>query len=379
MRMRITRFIVALMILLLSALLLSASILAQDTDEEDELEYDPTVCVDDITGAELSTACAEMIEAFPEPSYIEAINQDRTTLFNYSFWSVGPDAINTFDAPNGAVVGQIASGFNYVSVIDQSVEGWLQIEGGRWIHRADASFAQPSYFTGVAFEEDYTLQHEFAWILDLSQIYTSEYPGGEASANTGRVLRRYELVNIFATAFDDEGWAWYMIGPNQWVKQTFVAKPTLVAEVPEGVTGRWVAVDLYEQTLIAYEDDTPVYATLIASGLPGTETNEGVFEVWARLEVDAMSGATGAPNAYALQSVPWVMYFDNDISLHGTYWHDLFGYRQSRGCVNLSISDSRWVFEWFLGSDNVDDDGNILNHVYVFSSGEYGSGVIRGQ
>ncbi len=32
-----------------------------------------------------------------------------------------------------------------------------------------------------------------------------------------------------------------------------------------------------------------------------------------------MSGATGAPSAYALQLVPWVMYFDKSISLHGTY------------------------------------------------------------
>jgi predicted RNA-binding protein with PUA-like domain len=30
---------------------------------------------------------------------------------------------------------------------------------------------------------------------------------------------------------------------------------------------RWVAVDLYEQTLVAYQDDKPVFATLVASGV----------------------------------------------------------------------------------------------------------------
>ena len=40
------------------------------------------------------------------------------------------------------------------------------------------------------------------------------------------------------------------------------------------------------------------------------------------------------------------MYFDNSISLHGTYWHDDFGYRRSHGCVNLSVSDARWLYEW---------------------------------
>ena len=80
-----------------------------------------------------------------------------------------------------------------------------------------------------------------------------------------------------------------------------------------------------------------------------------------------MSGATGAPNAYALQSVPWVQYFDESISLHGTYWHDTFGYRRSRGCVNLSISDARWVYDFFTPIVNNGDPA----YVFVYSSDEY--------
>jgi hypothetical protein len=161
-----------------------------------------------------------------------------------------------------------------------------------------------------------------------------------------------------------------MVGPDQWIEQRMVAKAFKI-DKPEGVEGRWVAIDLYEQTLVAYEDDTPVYATLISSGLPNTTTNEGLFDVWARVERDGMSGATGAPNAYALQSVPWVLYFDDAISLHGTYWHDLFGYRQSRGCVNLTISDAKWIFEWTAGGE-INEDGEPSTQVYVYSSGEYG-------
>jgi hypothetical protein len=207
-------------------------------------------------------------------------------------------------------------------------------------------------------------------VLDLSQIYVSAYPGGPWDPETGRFLQRYELVNLFAEASDDDGWRWYMIGPNQWVEQRFVAKVQRT-ERPEGVTGRWVAVDLYEQTLVAYENDTPVFATLVSSGLEHSETNEGLFTVWAKLPSDRMAGATGAPDAYALQSVPWVMYFDGSYSLHGTYWHDLFGYRQSHGCVNLTISDAKYLFEWFDGAEP-DEDGEITNYVYVWSSGEYG-------
>lgn len=167
-----------------------------------------------------------------------------------------------------------------------------------------------------------------------------------------------------------------MIGPNQWIKQTFVSRVQPV-ERPDDVSGRWVGVDLYEQTLVAYEDDKPVFATLVSSGLEAWSTNEGIFPIWAHMPKDAMAGATGAPDSYALQSVPWVMYFDGSISLHGTYWHDLFGYRRSHGCVNLSISDARWVFEWAAAGEP-DEDGNIVNNVYVYSSGEYGGPTATG-
>ena len=346
--------------LVIASVALAFTIIQADT------HYNPEVCADDISGSSLSSDCLAMIEAFPEP-VVEEINPDNGTLGAYSFWRIGPDATNLYSGPNGTLTGQYPAGFNFVNAIDTSVSGWLQIEGGSWIRRAEAEYTQPSYFKGVALSNG--LDYPFAWVLDKTGIYTSEYPGGSSSAATGRVPLRYERVNIFAEAVGDDGWTWYMIGPNQWINQRFVSVAKSV-ERPEGVTGNWVAVDLFEQTIVAYEDDTPVFATLVATGIPPWDTNEGVFTIWARLDRDAMSGATGAPDAYALQSVPWVMYFDESISLHGTYWHDLFGYRQSHGCVNLSISDAHFVYQWMLEVEP-DEEGNIINHVYVYSSDEY--------
>ncbi len=33
-------------------------------------------------------------------------------------------------------------------------------------------------------------------------------------------------------------------------------------------------------------------------------------------------------------------------ALHAAYWHDRFGEPKSGGCVNLSPSDAKWLFEW---------------------------------
>ncbi|NWF69303.1 MAG: L,D-transpeptidase [Chloroflexi bacterium] len=315
-------------------------------------------------GVDPSQECLDYMLAHPLP-WVAQVELDGVTLSNFSYWRVGPDAVNLYDAPGGAVVGQIGAGFNFVNAIDTSVEGWLQIQGGQWIQGSDARWYEPSRFRGVLLLDN--LEHPFAWIL--GDLVTVPAPGARQSLETGRFLPRYTMVNLYAEYQAEDGWYWYMVGPNEWVEQRNMSIAHTV-ERPEGVEGRWIAVDLYEQNMVAYENDTPVFATLVATGLPGTDTNEGLFTIWARVANDTMSGFAGAPNSYALQSVPWVMYFDDAISLHGTYWHDLFGFRRSRGCVNLTISDAHWLYDW-AGRGEPNADGEIVTHVYVYASGDY--------
>ncbi|QPC83915.1 L,D-transpeptidase family protein [Phototrophicus methaneseepsis] len=325
--------------------------------------FEPEACRY-VEGESASDECLAIIEEFPEPN-VQPINRDGYTLEQYTFWRIGPHAVNAYDSPGGNYVRSIPEGFNFVNVQGET-DAWIQNELGEWISKEDGYYVQASEFVGVQLPAGWN--HPFGWILDTTGIWASTYPGGPATSESGLVPLHHERFNIYAEEKDSEGWTWYMVGPNQWVKQIYmtVIKPI---ERPEGVSGRWVSIDLYEQSLVAYEDDRPVFATLISTGLPGFDTNEGLFEVWARVARDGMSGATGAPDAYALESVPWVMYFDDSISMHGTYWHNFFGYRRSHGCVNLSISDARWIFEWT--ARGADDDGEIHTQVYVHSSGDY--------
>jgi hypothetical protein len=319
-----------------------------------------------------SQACLDVMTAQPKPKF-DRVPLDAATIGQYSFYKVGPDAVSKYDAPGGNIVGEIPKGFNFINATNEDNPDWLQILGGQWIPRANTKLVSPSEFTGVVLPDNWN--QPFAWVLDTTGIYASLIPGGPGSKDSGYLTRRYDMVNIFAEATDKDGWLWYMIGPNQWLKQTFVSKVQPAPHPKDAnqneVTGRWVAVDLYEQTLVAYEDNKPVFATLVASGLDGHDTDEGLFNIWAKMPDDRMSGATGAPSAYDLQSVPWVMYFDGSISLHGTYWHDNFGYRRSHGCVNLSISDAKWLFNWTAGA-TPNPNGDITNYVYVFSTGKYG-------
>jgi lipoprotein-anchoring transpeptidase ErfK/SrfK len=118
---------------------------------------------------------------------------------------------------------------------------------------------------------------------------------------------------------------------------------------PEGVTnGRWIEINLQEQTISVYQGGRLIFASLASTGIPGWWTRPGLFQITEMVTATPMSGAFEADRAdyYYLEDVPWTMYFDQSRALHGAYWHDDFGYERSHGCVNLSPGDARWLYSW---------------------------------
>ena len=89
-----------------------------------------------------------------------------------------------------------------------------------------------------------------------------------------------------------------------------------------------------------------MYATLISSGLPQWDTDSGLFRVFMKVRQAKMSGREGKPDYYFLEDVPYAMYFNKDMALHGAYWHDKFGFKHSHGCVNLPPASALWLWNW---------------------------------
>jgi lipoprotein-anchoring transpeptidase ErfK/SrfK len=145
-----------------------------------------------------------------------------------------------------------------------------------------------------------------------------------------------------------------MIGLNQWVERSQIRQVSVNPVPPKGVdNSRWIEVNLYEQTLTVYEQGNLLFATLIATGAKPYYTQPGLFKISKKTPAETMTGAFEADKSdyYFLQDVPWTMYFDKSRALHGAYWRALFGYPQSHGCVNLSIGDSRWLYDWAREGD----------------------------
>jgi lipoprotein-anchoring transpeptidase ErfK/SrfK len=104
-----------------------------------------------------------------------------------------------------------------------------------------------------------------------------------------------------------------------------------------------------------YDNQRLVFATLISTGVEPFWTRPGLFPIYQKKELENMSGAFEADRSdyYYLENVPWTMYFDKSRALHGAYWARsvYFGYQRSHGCVNLSVGDSHWLYNWAREGD----------------------------
>lgn len=123
-----------------------------------------------------------------------------------------------------------------------------------------------------------------------------------------------------------------------------------VREVPNGPAHgiKTIFIDLSEQRLWTYERANMVKTYLISSGTTKFPTPTGEYAVSLKRDKTRMSWFYGPdnPDNYDLKDVPWVLTFKAPYNIHGAYWHNNFGRRMSHGCVNMSVSDSKEVYEW---------------------------------
>ena len=109
-----------------------------------------------------------------------------------------------------------------------------------------------------------------------------------------------------------------------------------------GASGeKWIDINLSAQTVTAYEERTPVYTAIASTGTWRTPTVVGTYRIYAKYRYKHMSGP-----GYSMPNVPFTMFFYKGYSIHGTYWHDNFGTPMSHGCVNLTIPDAEWFYNW---------------------------------
>lgn len=121
------------------------------------------------------------------------------------------------------------------------------------------------------------------------------------------------------------------------------------ADKPTGE--KWIDVDLSNKTVTAYVGDTPVWGPRsMVDGKEGNETPAGSYEIYLRYDRQDMTNAAYYPEGhekyYYTEDVPWVQYFHHGYGFHGAPWRSSFGYSGSHGCINMPVSDAKWLYDW---------------------------------
>jgi len=276
---------------------------------------------------------------------------------------------------------RIDSGFAYISYQEDTVvdgRRFYMVEAGSWMTANDISrIGAVPRFQGLTFSR--TPDRPFGWVLtylSAAPVQTKRTPGNQTEDYTGHFLNNYDVVQVYSEekVGDEE---WYMVGPDEWVPHNVVARVLPNTTPPEGISGdRWIEVNLYEQTLAVYDKRQMVFATLIASGLEPFYTRPGIFQIQQKLDSTIMRGSFEADHsdAYYLEDVPWTMYYDDARALHGAYWRANLGFPQSHGCINMTVGDSHWLFNWANEGDWVhvwDPSGETPTDPKFYSSGGY--------
>ena len=134
----------------------------------------------------------------------------------------------------------------------------------------------------------------------------------------------------------------YVVEKNSWTEDFLKNKNN-------SSTTKEIYVKLSEQKFYALEDGKLFLSDYVSTGLEDLPTPIGTFQIFKKTPSRYMQGPIDgfSDQYYDLPGVPWTMYFTNSgAAIHGTYWHDNFGARQSHGCINLRPDIAEKLYKW---------------------------------
>jgi lipoprotein-anchoring transpeptidase ErfK/SrfK len=168
-----------------------------------------------------------------------------------------------------------------------------------------------------------------------------------------KAVDRFVTLQLTGKQIEQGGIRYHELAGGTWIKSIHV-RVTQPPPPPADLKGdeRWIAVNLKQQTLVAFEGTRPVYATLVSTGKQSPikekdhRTPLGQWRVREKHITTTMDGDGSAAGdlPYSIEDVPYVMYYEGSYAVHAAFWHQNFGVQMSHGCVNLAPLDAKHLF-----------------------------------
>lgn len=102
-----------------------------------------------------------------------------------------------------------------------------------------------------------------------------------------------------------------------------------------------IYVSIQNQELRYYTGPYLMDDFMVSTGIPGKDTPAGEFTVLSKIPVMPYIGPD-----YYLPNTQWNLMFKPTYYIHGAYWHSNFGHKMSHGCVNVSYTDVKPLYDW---------------------------------
>lgn len=200
----------------------------------------------------------------------------------------------------------------------------------------------PSTFEGIDLVRTPPPAWPFAWVIAADKKAVTVRATPDKKGTAVRTADHRSIVPIL-----EESGAYVRIGEGEWIdtKSVRIARKRTRPEATDAAP-KWIDVDRDQQVMIAYDTDTPIYATLISSGRRKNDTPPAIYRIRSKSSLTKMAAEEREAAHYEVSEVPWATRFRSGLYFHAAYWHDRFGTPQSHGCVNLSPTDARWVYDW---------------------------------
>lgn len=170
-----------------------------------------------------------------------------------------------------------------------------------------------------------------------------------SGAFSAGVAKAYKAVGTLAASVplgDNTTGSWAIAGiPEQ--PGVFVSASVATPLSPSPET-QLIHVDISEQRLTAYQNGVPVNTFLVSTGLPGWNTPQGRTTITDKIPIKdyGWNFGPGNPGNYFLPNVKYNLRFRPMFYIHSAYWHNNFGKQMSHGCVNVSVPNAEWIYNW---------------------------------
>lgn len=314
------------------------------------------VCLDQ--GATLDLAHPTLVAMAIRPNY------DERLPYTYARTRTATPLLERDPASDGLVKEMrklsAGSGFAVVGSWSAALAGEENqrlglLPNGRFARAQDLEAAEPSTFSGFELGPEATLPVAF-----VIKRGVRRYKVARDELLKEEPLEYHTTIPLASRYRTIQGHrCWLSLEPDRWVREQDVTIIHRRTKFPDFARDgqRWIDIGVTLGTLLVYEGQKPLFATLVSTGrdrLGNPELSEtaqavtqlGTFEVTGKSATLLDTPPERFGERYPLFDIPWAIELSSGQFVHGAYWHDRFGIEHGSGDVMLSPADARRVWHW---------------------------------